>query len=120
MATVSIASNDGPQVSASAVLELTATNPAYNQPALRINQAGQRGGAASIRIDDPNPDIEFIETEQAPLRENMKLPFSLTNSRSLAATQVIPASRPLSCFSGERRVATSVLEPPANLAQGAA
>jgi hypothetical protein len=30
--------------------------------ALRIKQAGERGGAASIRIDDPNPDIEFVET----------------------------------------------------------
>jgi hypothetical protein len=32
---------------------------------LRIKQAGQRGGAASIRIDDPNPDIEFVETDLA-------------------------------------------------------
>lgn len=62
MATVSIESNDGRLGSASAVLEVTATNPEYNQPALRIKQAGQRGGAASIRIDDPNPDIEFVET----------------------------------------------------------
>jgi hypothetical protein len=29
---------------------------------LRIKQAGDRGGAASIRIDDPNSDIEFFET----------------------------------------------------------
>ena len=50
--------------SASAVLEVSATNPEYNQPALRIKQAGTRGGAASIRIDDPNPDIEFVETDQ--------------------------------------------------------
>jgi hypothetical protein len=62
MATVSITSNDGALPSASAVLEVIATNPAYNQPALRIKQAGRRGGAASIRIDDPNPDIEFVET----------------------------------------------------------
>jgi hypothetical protein len=41
---------------------IEATNPEYNQPALRIKQAGERGGAASIRIDDPNPDIEFVET----------------------------------------------------------
>lgn len=33
-------------------------------PALRISQAGKRGGTASIRIDDPNPDIELIETDQ--------------------------------------------------------
>jgi hypothetical protein len=42
---------------------VSATNPQYNQPVLRIKQAGRVGGAASIRIDDPNPDIEFIETE---------------------------------------------------------
>jgi len=33
-------------------------------PSLRIEQAGSAGGAASIRIDDPNPDIEFVETGQ--------------------------------------------------------
>ena len=64
MATISITSNEGALDSASAVLEVTATNPEYNQPALRIRQAGTRGGAASIRIDDPNPDIELIETDQ--------------------------------------------------------
>ena len=62
MATVSITSNEGALDSASAVLEVAATNPEYNQPALRIKQEGKRGGAASIRIDDPNPDIEFVET----------------------------------------------------------
>jgi hypothetical protein len=41
---------------------VSATNPEYNQPALRIKQAGECGGAASIRIDDLNPDIEFVET----------------------------------------------------------
>jgi hypothetical protein len=64
MATVSITSSEGALESASAVLEVAATNPEYNQPALRIKQAGKRGGAASIRIDDPNPDIEFVETDQ--------------------------------------------------------
>lgn len=62
MATVSITSNEGKLSSASAVLEVSATNPEYNQPVLRIKQAGEHGGAASIRIDDPNPDIEFVET----------------------------------------------------------
>jgi hypothetical protein len=57
-----ITSNDGHLDSASAVLELSATNPEYNQPVLRIKQAGGGGGAASIRIDDRNPDIEFVET----------------------------------------------------------
>jgi len=62
MATISITSNEGKLDSASAVLEVSATNPDYNQPVQRIKQAGERGGAASIRIDDPNPDIEFVET----------------------------------------------------------
>jgi hypothetical protein len=62
MATMSIISNEGKLSSTSAVLEVTASNPEYNQPALHIKQAGKPGGAASIRIDDPNPDIEFVET----------------------------------------------------------
>jgi hypothetical protein len=62
MATISITSNEGDLSSASAVLEVSATNPEYNQPALRIKQSSKKGGAASIRIDDPNPDIEFVET----------------------------------------------------------
>jgi hypothetical protein len=62
--TISVTSNEGELNSASAVLEVSATNPEYNQPALRIKQAGKHGGAASIRIDDPNPDIEFVETDQ--------------------------------------------------------
>jgi hypothetical protein len=64
MTTASFTSNEGSLESASAVLEVTATNPEYNQPALRIKQASKRGGAASIRIDDPNPDIEFVEIDQ--------------------------------------------------------
>jgi hypothetical protein len=64
MATKSITSNEGTLNSASSVLEISATNPDYNQPALHIKQSGTSGGAASIRIDDPNPDIEFIETDQ--------------------------------------------------------
>jgi hypothetical protein len=64
MPTKSIASNEGALPFQSAVLEVTAFNPEYNQPALRIKNAGRSGGAASIRIDDPNPDIELIETDQ--------------------------------------------------------
>ncbi|MDF0651667.1 MAG: hypothetical protein P0121_09400 [Nitrospira sp.] len=60
--TLTITSNDGHLDSPSAVLTIKATNPDYNQPVLRIKQAGTSGGAASIRIDDPNPDIEFVET----------------------------------------------------------
>jgi len=66
MSTISIVSNEGAVKSASAVLDVTATNPDFNQPALRIRQAGTSGGAASIRIDDPNPDIELVETDQVP------------------------------------------------------
>jgi hypothetical protein len=61
---MSVTSDEGALDSASAVLEVIATNPTYNQPALRITQAGQSGGAASIRIDDSNPDIEFVEADQ--------------------------------------------------------
>jgi hypothetical protein len=60
--TLTITTNDGHLDSASAVLVIEATNPEYNQPALRIKQASKCGGAASITIDDPNPDIEFVET----------------------------------------------------------
>jgi hypothetical protein len=72
MATKSITSNDGKLDSASAVLEISATNPEYNQPALHIKQASEAGGAASIRIDDPNPDIEFVELGQNGTEPNGK------------------------------------------------
>jgi hypothetical protein len=68
VSTLTITSNEGFLASASAVLEVSATNTEYNQPALRIKQAGTVGGAASIRIDDPNPDIEFVETGLASPR----------------------------------------------------
>jgi len=61
MLAISITSNYGKLDSASAVFEVGATNPKYNQPALRIKQASTAGGAASIRINDSNPDIEFVE-----------------------------------------------------------
>jgi hypothetical protein len=64
MPTISVTSNEGALDSASAVLLVSATNAAFNQPALRIDQAGQGGGAASIKINDPNPDIEFVESDQ--------------------------------------------------------
>jgi hypothetical protein len=62
--TISITSNEGALDSASAVLLVSATNAEFNQPALRIDQAGKSGAAASIKINDPNPDIEFVETDQ--------------------------------------------------------
>jgi hypothetical protein len=58
MAAISITSNEGSLDSASAVLEVTATNPEYNQPALRVKQASTRGGAASIRIDVKHEPLE--------------------------------------------------------------
>jgi hypothetical protein len=64
MTTASVVSNEGALGSASAVLLIAATNENYNQPALRIDQAGRGGGAASIKITDPNPDIEFVEADQ--------------------------------------------------------
>jgi hypothetical protein len=72
MATQSITSNEGYLPSASSVLEISATNPEYNQPALHIKQASEKGGAASIRIDDPNPDIEFVELGQNGTEPNGK------------------------------------------------
>src|SRR5499427_10164755 len=63
MATVSITSNDGTLTSPSAVLEVSNTNLEFNQPALHIKQTSTLGAAASIRIDDPNPDIEFVEID---------------------------------------------------------
>ena len=66
MATASVVSHEGALASASAVLWIVASNEDYNQPALRIDQAGKGGGAASIKINDPNPDIEFVETDQTP------------------------------------------------------
>jgi len=64
MPTTTITSNEGALGSASAVLLVSATNTEFNQPALRIDQAGKHGGAASIKINDPNPDIEFVEIGQ--------------------------------------------------------
>jgi hypothetical protein len=62
--TTVITSNEGTLNSASAVLKVSTTNPEYNQPALWIKQASKLGGAASIRIVAPNPDIDFVETDR--------------------------------------------------------
>ena len=59
---LTVTTGDGHLDSASAALVVEATNADDNQPALRVRQAGTGGGAASIRIDDPNPDIELVET----------------------------------------------------------
>ena len=121
MATMSITSNDGTLDSASAVLEVTATNPEYNQPALRIKQASKRGGAASIRIDDPNPDIEFVETDQDasdPAKGRYEIAVQSDKFRSMAATPMIRASKRLSYLSGKRRVVISGSGQEASLAVG--
>ncbi len=65
MATVLMESHDGEFPSASAVLQVGATNAEYNRPALRIDQTSDSGGAASMKIFDPNPDIEFVESGAA-------------------------------------------------------
>ena len=65
MATVLMESHDGEFPSASAVLQVGATNAEYDQPALRIDQTSDSGGAASMKIFDPNPDIEFVESGAA-------------------------------------------------------
>jgi hypothetical protein len=97
-----------------AILELTQTDPEYNQPALHIEQAGEHGGAGSIRIDDPNPDIEFVETGLGvliPTLGSSRLPFRRTSSRSMAAKPMLAARKalkPLSYLRGQPRAAISV------------
>lgn len=44
------------------LLLLSTTNTAWDRPMLRINDVSTAGGAANIRIDSPNPDIEMICT----------------------------------------------------------
>ena len=116
MTIASITSNEGALDSASAVLEVT-TNPVYNQPALRIKQASGHGGAASIRIDDPNPDIEFVETDQvAPAGkyeiavQSDKLQINGRNANDTGFETIV-------VFQRRAPVATSVSGSPANLEQ---
>lgn len=40
------------------------TDSLWDRPLLRINDNTSSGGAANIRIDSLNPDIEFVETDQ--------------------------------------------------------
>lgn len=116
MPTISITSNDGKLNSASAVLEVSATNPKYNQPVLHIKQAGQRGGAASIRIDDPNPDIEFVETGLVDPPDPGAGKFEIAvkadqfqiNGRN-AEVGPKKALKPLSYLRGQQWAATSAL-----------
>ena len=57
--------DDGALASASSALRVSVANEEYNQPALRIDQTSDSGGAASMKIFDPNPDIEFVESGAA-------------------------------------------------------
>jgi hypothetical protein len=65
VATVLMEFHDGELPSASAVLQVRATNAEYDQPALRIGRTSDSGGAAAVNIFDPNPDIEFVESGAA-------------------------------------------------------
>lgn len=63
------------------------TNPAWDRPLLRINDSSTEGGAANIRIDSPNPDIELIETDETSPNgkfeiavQSNKLQFNSRNS----------------------------------------
>ena len=108
MATISIISNDGALDSSSAVLEVTATNPEYNQPALRIKQAGRLGGAARSGSMTRIPTLSLSKPIRWLQRGNMRLPFSQISSRSMAAMLPTMISTPLSYFKGRLRVAISV------------
>lgn len=46
------------------LMYLEATNALWDRPMIRLVDSSTSGGAANIRIDSPNPDIEFVETDQ--------------------------------------------------------
>ena len=46
------------------LMYIEATNVNWDRPLLRIIDSSTSGGAANIRIDSPNPDIEFVESDQ--------------------------------------------------------
>ena len=84
---------------ASAVLEVTATNPDYNQPALRIKQAG----SAEARPRSGSMTRILTSSLSKPVsgrsqRGSLRLPCRRTNSRSMAAMRANEVSKPLSCF----------------------
>jgi hypothetical protein len=93
MSTILIEPDDGEPASASAVLRVRATNAEYNQPALRIDQASKRGGAASIKIVDPNPDIEFVESDVAASTRSPSTPSSRCWRRARPASADRRSSR---------------------------
>lgn len=42
---------------------LQSTSASWDRPHLRINKVSTSGGAASIRLDGPGPDIEMVDTD---------------------------------------------------------
>lgn len=59
-----ISSSDSTPGGASNLLFLETTDVAWDRPLLRINDNSTDGGSANIRLDGPNPDIEFVENDQ--------------------------------------------------------
>lgn len=45
------------------LIELNANNASHSDPIIWIKGSGTGGGQADIRMDSPNPDIEFIDTD---------------------------------------------------------
>lgn len=50
--------------STNALVYIEAANTGFDGPTLYIKNLGTSGGAASIRLDGPSPQIEFVETDQ--------------------------------------------------------
>lgn len=46
------------------LFKVETTDDEWNRPLVRINDNSTTGGAANIRLDSPNPDIEFVENDQ--------------------------------------------------------
>ncbi|MFM2381733.1 MAG: hypothetical protein RLZZ76_500, partial [Candidatus Parcubacteria bacterium] len=40
------------------------TNASWDRPLVRVIDSSTSGAAANLRLDSPNPDIEFVETDQ--------------------------------------------------------
>lgn len=69
--TIDIATEQGLEVTSSLgagagqnLVLIETTDAAWDRPMLRINSVSGAGGCAHIRIDGPNPNIEFVEDDQ--------------------------------------------------------
>lgn len=62
---LSVYSSNGNTSSSTNFVLLAPMNTSFNRPVLRIMDNSTDGGTASIRLDSPNPDIEFVETDQS-------------------------------------------------------